>query len=208
MTRIRDIVVAALMLLVLSPFLLILVVLIRLDSPGPALYRQVRVGLHGKPFRIHKFRSMRTGAVGLSVTTGDDPRVTRSGRWLRAAKLDELPQLIDVLLGAMSLVGPRPEVPRYVDLWPPDLRPVILSVRPGITDPATVLLRSEGEILVHSPDPERTYVEELLPLKAQAYVSYVRSRTPVGDIKIMLATFKAITHPAPSARLPKDLETR
>jgi len=166
------------------------------------------VGWRGKPFRIHKFRSMRTGAVGLSVTTGDDPRVTRSGRWLRAAKLDELPQLIDVLLGAMSLVGPRPEVPRYVELWPPDLRPVILSVRPGITDPATVLLRSEGEILAHSPDPERTYVEELLPLKAQAYVSYVRSRTPVGDIKIMLATFKAIIHPAPSARLPKDLETR
>ena len=208
MTRIRDIVVAALMLLVLSPFLLILAVLIRLDSPGPALYRQERVGLHGRPFRIHKFRSMRTGAVGLSVTTVDDPRVTRLGRWLRAAKLDELPQLIDVLLGAMGLVGPRPEVPRYVDLWPPDLRPVILSVRPGITDPATVLLRSEGEILAHSPDPERTYVEELLPLKAQAYVSYVRSRSLVGDIKIMLATFKAIIHPAPSARLPKDLETR
>jgi lipopolysaccharide/colanic/teichoic acid biosynthesis glycosyltransferase len=99
-------------------------------------------------------------------------------------------------------------VPRYVDLWPPDLRLVILSVRPGITAPATVLLRSEGGILAHSPDPERTYVEELLPLKAQAYVSYVRSRSLVGDIKIMLATFKAIIHRAPSARLPKDLETR
>ncbi len=205
MTRARDVVVAGLGLVLLSPLLLIIAVLVRLDSPGPALYRQVRVGLHGTPFRIHKFRSMATGGVGPAVTASDDPRITRVGRWLRASKLDELPQLIDVLRGKMSLVGPRPEDPRYVDHWPSDLRPEILSVRPGITDPATVLLRNEAEILAQSPDPERTYVEELLPLKAQAYLSYVRNRSFVGDISVILATLQAIILPTPNARLPKDL---
>jgi len=205
MTRTRDIVVAGLGLVLLSPVLVIIAVLVRLDSRGPALYRQVRVGLHGRPFRIHKFRSMTTGAVGPAVTASGDPRVTRLGRWLRAWKLDELPQLIDVLHGSMSLVGPRPEDPRYVERWPADLRPEILSVRPGITDPVTVLLRNEAEILALSTDPERTYVEELLPLKAQAYLSYVRTRSFAGDIAIIVATLKAIILPIPHARLSKDL---
>lgn len=205
MTRARDIVVAALGLILLAPLLLLIAVLVRLDSPGPAMYRQVRVGLHGAPFRIHKFRSMAAGAAGPGVTASGDPRITRVGRWLRASKLDELPQLIDVLSGTMSLVGPRPEDPRYVEAWPPEMRPEILSVRPGITDPATVLLRNEAEILARSADPERTYVVELLPLKAQAYLSYVRTRTFAGDIKVILATLNAILSPTPDTRLPKDL---
>lgn len=208
MTRVVDVVVAAVMLVLLSPVLLVLAVLIRVDSPGPALFRQERVGLHGKHFRIHKLRTMRTGSVGAAVTSGDDPRVTRPGRWLRASKLDELPQLVDVLLGDMSLVGPRPEVPFYVELWPEDLRPVILSVRPGITDPATVVLRSEGRMLARSSDPERTYIEELLPMKARAYARYVRGRTLVGDIGIMLATIRAIIRPALADALPRDQGTR
>lgn len=208
MTRARDLIVAAAALAVLWPLLLVLAILIRLDSPGPALYRQERVGLHGRPFRIHKFRSMRAGAAGLAVTAAGDPRVTRVGRWLRASKLDELPQLFDVLRGEMSLVGPRPEVPRYAALWPADLRAVILSVRPGLTDPATVLLRSEASILARSPDPERTYVEELLPMKAQAYATYVRTRSFGGDLKVVLATLKALVDPVPGAGLPKDQRNR
>lgn len=208
MIRARDVAVSCLALVVLWPLLLVLAILVRLDSPGPALFRQERVGLNGRPFRIHKFRSMRTASVGPAVTADNDARITRVGRWLRATKLDELPQLLNVISGDMSLVGPRPEVPRYVALWPAELRPIILSVRPGITDPATVLLRSEASILARSQDPERTYVEELLPPKAEAYVSYVRTRSFLGDIKILLATLKAIVDPAPSAGLPKDLGAR
>lgn len=205
--RARDLLVAGVSLAVLWPVLLVLAIMVRLDSAGPALYRQERVGLNGRLVRIHKFRSMRTGSVGPAVTADSDPRITRVGRWLRTSKLDELPQLFDVLTGVMSLVGPRPEVPHYVELWPADLRPLILSVRPGITDPATVLLRSEGTILANSSDPERTYVDVLLPMKARAYADYVRTRTFRGDLRIVLATVKAIVDPAPSG-LPKDLGKR
>lgn len=208
MTRARDVLCAGAGLLLLAPLFLAIALAIRLDSPGPIFFRQTRVGLQGRHFRIHKFRSMRVGEAGPSVSTAVDPRITRVGGFLRRAKLDELPQLIDVLLGDMSLVGPRPEVPHYADLWPGDLRPIILSVRPGITDPATVLLRSEADVLAESPDPERTYIEELLPLKAQAYVSYVRSKSFVGDLRVILATFQAIILPAPIAPLPKNLEIR
>lgn len=133
--RVRDVLSSAIGLLLLAPLFLVIAVAIRMDSPGPVFFRQTRVGLHGRHFRIHKFRSMRVCEAGLSVSTAVDPRITRVGRLLRRAKLDELPQLIDVLRGTMSLVGPRPEVPQYVDLWPRQLRPSILSVRPGITDP-------------------------------------------------------------------------
>jgi lipopolysaccharide/colanic/teichoic acid biosynthesis glycosyltransferase len=206
--RVRDVLSSAIGLLLLAPLFLVIAVAIRMDSPGPVFFRQTRVGLHGRHFRIHKFRSMRVCEAGLSVSTAVDPRITRVGRILRRAKLDELPQLIDVLRGTMSLVGPRPEVPQYVDLWPRQLRPSILSVRPGITDPATVLLRSEAEILAASPDPERTYVEELLPLKATEYERYVRTRSFVGDTKIIVDTFAAIVTPTNVAGLPKDLEIR
>ena len=206
--RVRDVLSSAIGLLLLAPLFLVIAVAIRMDSPGPVFFRQTRVGLHGRHFRIHKFRSMRVCEAGLSVSTAVDPRITRVGRILRRAKLDELPQLIDVLRGTMSLVGPRPEVPQYVDLWPRQLRPSILSVRPGITDPATVLLRSEADILAASPDPERTYVEELLPLKATEYERYVRTRSFVGDTKIIVDTFAAIVTPTNVAGLPKDLEIR
>lgn len=206
--RVRDVLSSAIGLLLLAPLFLVIAVAIRMDSPGPVFFRQTRVGLHGRHFRIHKFRSMRVCEAGLSVSTAVDPRITRVGRLLRRAKLDELPQLIDVLRGTMSLVGPRPEVPQYVDLWPRQLRPSILSVRPGITDPATVLLRSEADILADSPDPERAYVEELLPLKARAYERYVRTRSFAGDTRIILDTFAAIVLPTSVARLPKDLEIR
>lgn len=195
MTRARDVLCAAVGLLLLAPLFLLIAFAIRLDSPGPVFFRQTRVGLRGRHFRIHKFRSMSVGEVGPSVSTTDDARITRVGRMLRRTKIDELPQLIDVLRGAMSLVGPRPEVPRYVSLWPQDLRPIILSVRPGITDPASVLLCREGDILANSPDPERTYVEELLPLKTQAYANYVRARSFVTDAAIVVATIKAIALP-------------
>lgn len=206
--RVRDVLSSAIGLLLLAPLFLVIAVAIRMDSPGPVFFRQTRVGLHGRHFRIHKFRSMRVCEAGLSVSTAVDPRITRVGRLLRRAKLDELPQLIDVLRGTMSLVGPRPEVPQYVDLWPRQLRPSILSVRPGITDPATVLLRSEADILAASPDPERTYVEELLPLKATEYARYVRTRSFGGDTKIIVDTFAAIITPTNVAGLPKDLEIR
>lgn len=193
--RIRDVIVCGAALIALSPLLIVVAAAVKLDSPGPAMFRQRRVGLHGRPFEIHKFRTMRTDSAGLSITSSSDPRVTRVGRLLRASKIDELPQLWDVVRGEMSLVGPRPEVPHYVERWPVQLREKILGVRPGITDPATVLLRSESDLLTAADDPERLYIEELLPLKTAKYSEYVRSRSMVGDIKVILATLKVIIRP-------------
>jgi lipopolysaccharide/colanic/teichoic acid biosynthesis glycosyltransferase len=195
MTRLRDIAIASFVLAAVSPLLLVLMFLIRIDSPGRAMYRQERVGLGGTTFRIHKLRTMRIGVSGPSVTRKGDDRVTHIGRWLRASKLDELPQLIDVLQGKMSLVGPRPEVPRYVDLWPAEAKRIILSVRPGITDPVTVRLRGEEQVLAASSDPELTYIEELLPLKTDAYVTYVQTRTVLGDFGVVVATLLAVLFP-------------
>ena len=159
MTRARDVVFAGAALAVLWPLLVLVGLVVKLDSPGPALYRQQRVGRDGRVFDIRKFRSMYVGPAGPHLTAwGHDPRVTRVGRWLRASNLDELPQLLNVLRGEMSLVGPRPEVPEYVALWSEDRRAIILSVRPGITDPATVVLRNEAAILGAATDPERVYV--------------------------------------------------
>lgn len=193
--RLRDVLISGAALVALSPFLAVIALAVSMDSTGPALYRQRRVGLHGRTFEIHKFRTMRTDGAGLSITSSNDPRVTRVGRYLRASKLDELPQLWDVVRGEMSLVGPRPEVPHYVEHWPRHLRDEILTVRPGITDPATVLLRSESDVLGAAEDPERLYIEELLPLKAQKYAEYVRSRSMIGDLGIILATLRAIVRP-------------
>jgi len=147
---------------------------------------------------------MRDGSHGLSVSTSRDERITRVGRVLRSTKLDELPQLIDVLRGDMSLVGPRPEVPQYVAHWPQGLRPQILSVRPGITDPASVTLRHEAEWLAASPDPERTYIEELLPQKARAYADYVGNRSFFGDLWVLASTFKALVAPPPTRAAKAD----
>ena len=181
-------------LLLLSPVLLLITLIVLVDSPGPVFFRQQRVGRYGKLFRIHKFRTMRINAenAGMQITVGDDPRITRSGQWLRRYKLDELPQLIDVLVGDMSFVGPRPEVPRYVDMYPSASRELVLSVRPGITDPASIQFRAESEMLSKAKDPEREYVESILPVKIELYEQYVRTRTFLGDIFIIFQTFKVI----------------
>ncbi len=189
--RLFDVICAGLGLLLLAPLLLAAAVWVKLDSPGPALFRQTRVGRFGVPFTIHKFRTMRVGQ-GAQITVGADPRITRAGRLLRATKLDELPQLWDVLRGAMSLVGPRPEVPRYVALYPAELREVVLSVRPGITDPASLRFRNESELLANAVDPEREYVEVVLPTKLRLAADYVRSASLMGDVRLILATLGAL----------------
>src|SRR4051794_36292249 len=174
--RLFDLALASLGLVVLSPLLLAIGLLIKFDSPGPALFRQERIGRHGRPFRIHKFRTMRhhpSAIRGAEITVGADPRITRVGAWLRRTKLDELPQLLDVLTGAMSLVGPRPEVRHYVALYPDALRAKVLSVRPGITDMASLEYRDEGARLARAADPEREYVEVVMPAKLQAAARYV-----------------------------------
>lgn len=192
--RLFDILCAGVGLLLLSPLLLAVAVWVKLDSRGPVMFRQERVGRFGRTFRIHKFRTMRVDApaLGPQITIGDDARITRSGRWLRASKVDELPQLWDVLRGAMSLVGPRPEVPRYVALYPEELRALVLSVRPGITDPASLSFRNESELLAQAEDPEREYVEVVMPMKLRLAADYVRNASLGGDIRLILATLGAI----------------
>ena len=186
--RLFDLLLSALGLLLLAPLLLALALWIRLDSPGPALFRQQRVGQHGRLFRIHKFRTMRTAVGGLPLTVGVDPRITRAGHFLRRHKLDELPQLIDVLKGDMSLVGPRPEVPRYVDLYPAELRAQALAVRPGITDPASLAHLDEAALLAAASDPERDYIERVLPAKLAAAVAYSQQATLASDLRLLART--------------------
>lgn len=195
MRRLRDIFVSSLALIALSPMLIVVASLVRIDSTGPVLFRQTRVGVGGTEFSVLKFRTMRLVGTGPSVTSADDPRVTRVGRFLRYSKMDELPQLINVLKGEMSLVGPRPEVPVFAALWPAELRPIILSVRPGITDPASVILRHESLYLAGSSDPDTTYAELLLPKKAQIYAAYVQHRTHLGDLGIIVRTIAAVLTP-------------
>lgn len=188
-----DVIAASLGLLVLSPALLAIAILIKLDSPGPVFFRQRRVGRRGRLFRIHKFRTMVVGTgEAPQLTVGDDRRITRIGRFLRRAKLDELPQLIDVVVGNMSLVGPRPEVPKYVSMWPPEMRELILSVKPGITDLASIEYRNESALLAEAADPELAYVEQILPVKLGYYRRYVETRTLWGDVRIILRTLASI----------------
>lgn len=191
--RAFDLVGAMLGLFLLAPLLLLTALWIRIDSPGPVLYRQQRVGRGGRLFTIYKFRTMHQRPVdGPQLTVGADPRVTRAGRFLRHYKLDELPQLWNVVEGSMSLVGPRPEVPRYVDCYPPEQRRVVLSVAPGITDWAAIRYRDENAILARSADPERAYVEAVLPVKLDYYVRYVKERSFWGDLRILAHTLAAI----------------
>ncbi|AUA55824.1 Putative colanic biosynthesis UDP-glucose lipid carrier transferase [Achromobacter spanius] len=194
--RLFDICCSALGLLVLLPFLALIAIAIKLDSPGPVFFRQERVGRSGVPFRIHKLRSMqvRHSAIDRQITVGADARITRVGRLIRQWKLDELVQLIDVLKGDMSLVGPRPEVPRYVAMYPDDARDEILSVRPGITDLASIHFRNESTILAQSTDPERAYQEVILPEKLRLQQQYVRTRSFTGDLGILFKTAFAIFH--------------
>ena len=192
--RAFDIVVAGLGLLLLAPLLVALGLWVRLDSPGPALFRQERVGRFGRTFRIHKFRTMVdvAPALGPQITVGADARITRAGAWLRARKLDELPQLIDVLAGSMSLVGPRPEVPRYVALYPAALRDKVLSVRPGITDPVSLQLADESARLARAADPEREYVEVLMPAKLRAAAAYAERATLWSDLQVLARTLRLL----------------
>ena len=190
--RAFDIVVAGLALLLLAPLLVALGLWVRLDSPGPALFRQERVGRFGRTFRIHKFRTMVDGAPGPQITVGADARITRAGAWLRARKLDELPQLIDVLAGDMSLVGPRPEVPRYVALYPAALRDKVLSVRPGITDPVSLQMADESARLARAADPEREYVEVLMPAKLREAAAYAERATLWSDLQVLARTLRLL----------------
>jgi lipopolysaccharide/colanic/teichoic acid biosynthesis glycosyltransferase len=193
MKRIFDVIASGLGLIVLSPLFLILAIWIKLDSKGPVFYRQVRVGYKNKDFRIFKFRSMRVGADKGSLVTigGRDPRVTKSGYWIRKFKLDELPQLINVFLGDMSLVGPRPEVRHYVDYWTPEQMHV-LDVRPGITDPASIKFRNENELMEQAEDPEKYYIEVIMQEKIKLYLEYVEKRSFFYDLGLIFKTFWVI----------------
>jgi lipopolysaccharide/colanic/teichoic acid biosynthesis glycosyltransferase len=194
--RAFDVAAAAAGLLASSPLLLTAAVLVKLSSPGPILFRQERVGRHGRPFTLVKFRSMRMSETGPLVTAASDRRVTRVGRALRRTKLDELPQLVNVLRGDLSLVGPRPEMARYVALYGARERAFLQRVRPGITDPATIRFRNEEEILARSADPERTYIEEVLPAKVRMYCQYLETASLLNDIKILADTLVVIARPS------------
>ena len=194
--RLFDLLGAGIALLLLAPLLLLVALWIKLDSPGPVFYRQERVGRHGVPFRIHKFRTMHAGAPGLPLTVGEDPRVTRAGALLRRTRVDELPQLIDVLRGAMSLVGPRPEVPRYVAHYPPGLRERALAVRPGITDPASLAFIDEAALLARAADPEREYIEVILPAKLQCAADYAQQASLATDLRVLWQTLRALLRQA------------
>lgn len=193
MKRFFDIVASGCGLLVLLPLFLVIAIWIKLDSKGPVFYRQVRVGRHNKDFRIIKFRSMRVGADKGSLVTigGRDPRITRSGYFIRKYKLDELPQLINVFIGQMSIVGPRPEVRHYVDYWTKEQLHV-LDVRPGITDPASIKFRNENEMMEKADNPENYYINVIMQEKIRLYLEYVGKVAFWYDIKLIFKTFKVI----------------
>ena len=192
--RLFDLLCAGAGLVLLAPLLLGIALWIKIDTPGPVFFRQQRVGRFGALFRIHKFRSMRADAAqsGPQITVGADPRITRAGHFLRRTKLDELPQLLDVLAGTMSLVGPRPEVPRYVALYPAELRDKVLSVRPGITDPASIAYRDESALLAQAADPERVYIEQVMPAKLRCAAMYVERMSLRNDLRLIGATLRSL----------------
>ncbi|MFZ1343879.1 sugar transferase [Thiothrix eikelboomii] len=192
--RLFDLIFASLGLVILIPLLFLMAAWIKFDSTGPIFFRQERVGQYGKTFRIHKFRTMVTDAEkrGLQITVGNDSRITRSGAFLRRYKLDELPQLIDVVIGKMSLVGPRPEVPKYVACYPENLREVVLSVKPGITDLASIEFKDENTLLGQSDNPEQTYKEIILPIKLGYYTQYATNHNILLDFMLIMRTLKAI----------------
>ena len=192
--RLFDLLGATLALALLASPMLLVALLIKVDGPGPVFFRQDRVGRFGRVFRIRKFRTMVADAPqrGPALTVGADPRITRSGQWLRRTRLDELPQLIDVLLGHMSLVGPRPEVPKYVEHYPPALRDRALAVRPGITDPSSLAFLDEAELLAAAADPEREYIEHILPRKLQAAADYAASASLWTDLQVIARTLRLL----------------
>lgn len=190
MKRLFDIFASGLGLLILSPLFLVVAIWIKIDSPGPVFYRQVRVGRGNKDFRIYKFRSMKVGAdkQGLITVGGHDPRVTRSGYFIRKYKLDEFPQLINVFVGDMSLVGPRPEVRKYVNMYTPEQMHV-LDVRPGVTSLASIRYRNENELLDKAENPDQFYVDVIMQDKLAIDLEYVREASLWYDIKLIFKTF-------------------
>ena len=192
MKRIFDLVLSLFGIVVLLPVFLVVAVSIVMSSKGPVLFRQERVGRNGLTFRILKFRSMRAANEGRQITVAGDSRITPVGGVLRKTKLDELPQLFNVLRGDMSFVGPRPEVQRYVDLYPPEVKRIVLSVRPGITDNAAIEFRNESDLLADAADPEAEYVGTILPRKLALYRQYVETRSFGGDLRILLRTLVAV----------------
>ena len=189
MIRFFDFVLSLVGLVSLAPIFIVLAVWIKIDSMGPVFYKQIRVGQNGKDFGLFKFRSMVVDAdkKGLITVGGRDPRITRSGYFIRKYKLDELPQLINVLVGDMSLVGPRPEVKKYVELYT-DEQQKVLSVKPGITDYASIEYMDENEILGKSTDPEKTYIEEIMPEKIKYNMKYIKNRSLIEYFKIIFLT--------------------
>jgi lipopolysaccharide/colanic/teichoic acid biosynthesis glycosyltransferase len=192
--RIFDFTLALLGIIVLSPVLLLIALSIKATSKGPILFIQKRVGQFGKDLSVFKFRTMIVDAElkGLKITVGKDPRITSVGYKLRKYKLDELPQLFNVLFGTMSLVGPRPEVREYIDLYPEDIKVKVLSIKPGITDLASIEFKDENEMLSLSDNPHSTYINEILPIKQKYYIKYVDDKSIFLDIKIIFLTLKAI----------------
>ena len=191
--RIFDIVASIGGLIVLSPMLIIVAICIKLDSKGPVFFKQKRVGKNKEIFEIYKFRTMVTDAekLGKQITVGNDSRITGVGKFIRKCKLDEFPQLINVLKGEMSLVGPRPEVPKYVELYD-EYQEQILLIQPGITDYASIEFRNENEILGESYNPEETYIEEIMPTKIDLNMKYIKNISIVEDIKLIVSTILAI----------------
>jgi len=190
MKRLFDFTASFFGLILLTPIFVLSALWIMIDSKGPIFFRQERVGFQGINFRIHKFRTMVLDAEkkGKQITVGADSRITTVGEFLRKYKLDELPQLIDVLVGNMSLVGPRPEVPKYIDYYSDDEKHDVLSVKPGITDNASIEFRNENELLASSKDPEAVYINEVLPKKIALYRKYVREHSFFGDVVIIFKT--------------------
>ena len=189
MIRLLDLIFSVIGLIILSPLFLLVMLWIVIDSRGPVFYRQVRVGRNGIDFRLFKFRSMRVNAdkAGLLTVGGRDNRITNAGYYLRKFKIDELPQLLNVLKGEMSLVGPRPEVRKYVDLYTADQQKV-LQVRPGITDMASIAYKNENELLAKSADPEKTYIEEVMPKKLKLNMVYINDPSLINYLKIIVKT--------------------
>lgn len=191
--RLFDIVASLCGLIILSPLFLLIAGWIKIDSPGFVFYCQERVGRYGKIFRIHKFRTMCSGAdKNGGLTIGHDKRITCCGYFLRKYKLDELPQLIDVLFGSMSLVGPRPELAEFMTKYPIEVQNKILSVRPGITDLASIEMIDENKILGQSKNPQKMYIDTIMPRKAEFYIHYIDTQSFIGDIKIILTTLNKI----------------
>ncbi|MHB9315021.1 sugar transferase [Fusobacterium polymorphum] len=190
--RIFDIILSLFGLMILFPFMLIIAILIKLDSKGPVFFKQIRVTKNGREFKIFKYRTMRVGSDKYSqITVGKDNRITKIGAFLRKYKLDEIPQLINVLLGDMSLVGPRPEVPKYVALYTKEQKE-ILKVRAGITDYASIEFSDENDLLASEEDPEKAYIEKIMPKKIELNKKYLSEISILTDIKIILLTIKKI----------------